>query len=100
MIKHIVMWTLRDFAGGRSKAENLSLMKAMLDKLPAKIPEIKAFEVSTDIYRSDPVGDIVLYSEFNSIEDFELYRVHPDHEAVKAFVAKIRDTRAMIDYEV
>ena len=100
MIKHIVMWTLKEHAEGRDKAENASLMKAMLEELPAKIPEIRAFEVSITIHRSDPDCDIVLFSEFDNTADFEIYRDHPDHEAVKEFVAKVRDTRAMVDYKM
>ena len=100
MIKHIVWWTLKDSANGCDKAENASIMKAMLEELPAKISEIRAFEVSITIYRADPSCDIVLYSEFNSPADFEVYRDHPDHDAVKEFVANVRDGRAMVDYEV
>ena len=70
----------------------------MLEELPAKIPEIRGFEVSVDIFRADPECDIVLYSEFDSEVDFEVYRDHPDHEVVKEFVAKVRDSRAMVDY--
>jgi len=100
LIKHIVMWTVKESADSRSKSENLFLMKALLEELPGKIPQIRAFEVSINMYRSDPACDIVLYSEFDSAEDFEIYRTHPDHETGKNFVAKVRDTRAMVDYEV
>jgi hypothetical protein len=39
MIKHIVMWRLKEFAEGAAKAENALRMKEILETLPVKIPE-------------------------------------------------------------
>ena len=41
MFKHIVMWKLKDFAEGASKAENAQKIKALLEGLKPKIKQIK-----------------------------------------------------------
>ena len=51
MIKHIVMFKLKEKAEGRDKAANIQLLKAMLDALPARIKEIKFFEVGSTSWK-------------------------------------------------
>ena len=102
MIKHIVMWTLKDQAEGRSKAENLALMKSMLEGLPAKIPglAVELEAVTGGIFESVPPTDIALYSTFASKEDLKAYAVHPEHMKVVAFIKSVAAERRVIDYEV
>ncbi len=100
MIKHIVMWRLKDFAHGRSKEENAKELKNSLESLKEKIREIKYIEVGIDVNRSDAAFDVVLYSEFDSLEDLEAYQKHPEHVKVAGFVSEIRSERAVVDYEV
>lgn len=100
MIKHIVMWTLKDHAEGRSKQANASLMKDMLEALADVIPEIVSLEVGLNMAESEAAYDIVLVSSFNSRKDLDTYQVHPAHEQVKSFVAQVREKRAVVDYEV
>ncbi|MEY4022967.1 MAG: hypothetical protein RI960_1979, partial [Pseudomonadota bacterium] len=45
MIKHIVMWRLKDHAEGANKSENAIKMKALLDACSDIVPGIHAFEV-------------------------------------------------------
>jgi Stress responsive A/B Barrel Domain len=40
----------------------------------------------------------VLYSEFNTEQDLELYQKHPEHVKVAEFIAKARERRAVVDY--
>lgn len=102
MIKHIVMWTLKEEAEGRSKAENLLLMKAMLLELPEKVPglvvELEA--VTDELFESVPATDIALYTSFRTKEDLKAYAVHPEHQKVVAFIKSVAAERRVIDYEV
>jgi len=41
MIKHIVMWRLKDFAEGASREENAKKLKETLEGLKDKISEIR-----------------------------------------------------------
>ncbi len=98
MIKHIVMWKLKEQAEGKSKAENAQLIKEKLLALPAKIPEILKIEVGVNI-SSDPTAfDAVLVSEFADEAALKRYIEHPAHREAAAFVASVREGRAMADY--
>jgi len=70
MIKHIVMWKLKDFAAGSNKNENAVKIKTELEMLKSKIPEIKKLEVGININESETAYDIVLYSEFETKKGF------------------------------
>ncbi len=74
MIKHIVMWKLKDEAEGNSKAENAQIIKNSLEDLKEKINEIVNIEVGIDVNKSEQAYDVVLYSTFNSLEDLDSYQ--------------------------
>jgi len=97
MVKHIVMWKLKDFAEGRSKSENIKYIKEMLEALPGVIKEIKFIEVGENI-NADRSYDAVLYSEFETPEDLEIYQNHPEHKKVSGYVSKVREARIVGDY--
>lgn len=98
MVKHIVMWKFLDAAEGKSKAENLIIIKEKLEGLTDFIPQIKYMEVGVNF---TPGGyDAVLYSEFDSPEDLELYQNHPAHRAIADYIGKIRTDRVVGDYVV
>ena len=73
----------------------------MLEALPAKIDWIRASEVHLKSENA-PAGtwDLILISEFDSFEDLERYRVHPDHVAVGEFMRPVRSARACVDFEI
>ncbi len=98
MIKHIVMWKLKDSLEGKSKLESMQAMKAMLEALIGKVDGLIKLEVGFNIESSDSAYDLVLYSEFTDEKALEAYQVHPDHLVVKKFVAGVRDKRAVVDY--
>jgi len=98
MIKHIVMWEFLDSAEGKSKSENIQIIKEKLESLPSKIPEIKFMEVGVNV---NPKGfDAVLYSEFYSLEALELYQSHPLHKEISIYCSKVRKSRVVSDYHV
>lgn len=100
MIKHIVMWTIKDQAEGETKQENLNKMRSMLEELPKKISLIKSFEVGMNKYPSDAAADISLISTFASKADLDVYQNHPEHKKVGEFIGKIRIQRFVVDYEI
>lgn len=100
MIKHIVMWKFKPFAEGATKEENLLKVKAMLEELPSKIDFIRQIEVNLNVNPKEGMYDAVLISLFDSLEDVNRYRVHPDHKKISAFVSLVREDRASVDYEI
>jgi hypothetical protein len=100
MIKHIVVWHLKDEALGCDKAANREALLAMLEELPRLVPGIRHFEFGVDIGAAQGPWDVALYSEFETRNDLDAYQVHPEHLRLKEFVAAINDGRAVVDYEV
>ncbi len=97
MIRHIVFWKLAEEADGRSKAENLKMMKEQLEALVDLIPELISVEFGINV-NSDEY-DAALTCTFESMEDLKTYDGHPEHMKVREFITKVRLSRAVVDYE-
>lgn len=95
MVKHIVMWTLKE----ENKEENAKKMKADLEALKDKIDFLKFIEVGINFNSTETAYDIVLVTDFESKADLEAYQVHPEHKAVGVFVRSVVEKRAVVDYE-
>ena len=100
MIKHIVMWKLKDFAEGSDRASNAVKMKQKLDACANIVPGMLAFEVTLAQPGLEATYDVVLYSEFADKAALEAYAQHPTHKAVAPFIGAIREARQCMDYEV
>ncbi|MDR3640068.1 MAG: Dabb family protein [Humidesulfovibrio sp.] len=100
MIKHIVMWTLKNSALDADKADNARKMKELLEGLPARIPCLRSLEVGIDVFASTAPCDVILYSSFDSRADLDTYQLHPEHLKVVDFVKQVVASRSVLDYEV
>lgn len=100
MIKHIVMWKLKEFAESKGKLENANIIKAILENLQKEIKQIRFIEVGINITKSIQAYDIILYSEFEDIDDLNIYQNHPSHMKVSEFIGNVRDERIVVDYEI
>jgi hypothetical protein len=100
MVKHVVMFKLKDFPTENEKEQKLDQLFEMLDKLRNKIPQIKEYEVGKNMSSSASSFDLVLVSGFDSEEDLEVYRRHPEHVKVLDFIGKVKDILAVVDYTV
>ena len=99
MVKHIVLFKLKDEAPEAQKLEAMNRFKAAIEALPARIPWIKKVEVGLNINPGE-TWSIALYSEFDSLEDVKAYAVHPDHVAAGKLLAEVKESRACVDYEI
>lgn len=99
MIKHIVMWRLKDSAHGNDKATNARLIKEKLEALAGRIPELKRIEVGIDFSATEMSDDVVLYSEFADRTGLDTYQAHPEHQAVLPFIREAISQRRLVDYE-
>src|SRR5512140_1641265 len=100
MIKHSVMWKLKEVAEWGDRLQNSKKMKHDIEALKTKIPQIRHIEVGINDIPSDGSYDVVLYSEFASVQDLELYQKHPEHVKIAEFITKARERRAVVDYHV
>ncbi|MGD0817694.1 MAG: Dabb family protein [Methanomassiliicoccales archaeon] len=99
MLKHVVMWRLKESAEGRTKAENAVYVKEILDLLPYRIKEIKSLEVGINMLNTPPSYDLVLIVDFANMLDLQAYQANPEHVKVADYILKVRETRAVVDYE-
>lgn len=98
MIKHIVMWQLKEEAHGNNKEKNARLIKEMLENLNGKIEGLLKAEVGID-FLGNGNFDVVLYSELTSRETLDFYQKHPLHQAVLPFIREAVKDRKAVDYE-
>lgn len=101
MIKHIVIWKLKEHAEGKSKQENAQQLKSDLEKLNGIIPGLIHLEVGININsQGDDDADVILYSEFENAGALEKYYPHPEHMKIVPFAQSIRSERRVIDYKI
>ncbi|HEX3698735.1 MAG TPA: Dabb family protein [Polyangia bacterium] len=99
MVKHIVLWRLKETAHGNDRPTNARLIKEKLEALRGQIPGMIRIEVGLDVSRSEQSSDVVLYSEFESRAALDGYQEHPAHKAVMPFILEARVERRLVDYE-
>jgi len=100
MLKHIVMWKLKDQAEGADRAANAIEMKRRLDECATIVPGILKFEVVIAQPGLEATYDVVLYSEFEDKAALDGYINHPTHKALVSFIGAIREGRQCMDYMV
>jgi hypothetical protein len=100
MVKHLVMWKLKENAEGGTKEQNAKKIKTELEALKKKVPQIKHLEVGVNFLPSDASYDLALYSEFANEKDLDVYLKHPDHLKIADFVGKVRESRVVVDYKI
>jgi hypothetical protein len=95
VIRHIVMWKLReDACGGR--AAGVARARGLLDACRAIVPGIESFEVDVAGPASD--FDVVLVSAFRDQAALDAYQQHPAHLAIKPFFQAATAARHCVDY--
>lgn len=97
MINHVVLFKLKFFAAEEKQAI-LDEVKALLENLQGKIEELKFIEVGINYELEGKSFDLALISHFNSIEELDKYRVHPEHVKVTQRMAEVVESRAAVDY--
>lgn len=100
MIRHIVLFKLKEFDTDKERSEVLKLLKINLEALKTKIKEIQFLEIGVNITRSDSAFDIALNSEFLSLTDLEKYRIHPNHKKVVELLREYTVDRVVTDYNI
>jgi hypothetical protein len=96
MIKHIVMWKFKDEVAEADKLE----AKRQLEALKGVTPTLIDIEVGLDVLGSVQSKDMVLYSEFASLDDLTAYAEHPEHVKVGGFIKPLVCERHAVDYEI
>lgn len=100
MIRHIVMFKLKEFPVETEKLVAAREVKKHLDELPLKIDVIRKHETGIDIRKLAWSYDIILIMDFDSMTDLEAYTIHPAHQDFIAFNKDYSTVKVSIDYEI
>ncbi len=103
MIRHVVMWKLKDEAEGASRKKNAEKMKLILEGLKINIEEIKNVEVGINIVKEeneDSAFDVVLISDFETELDYTMYTRNVHYKKAMAFINSVTDKWFFVDYKV
>ena len=99
MIRHIVMFKLKEFESAAEKQASMQAIKAGLEGLSSKISVLKSIRVDFNC-NPEESWDVILTTEFESLQDLNAYATHPEHVAVgKQFIGPVKADRACVDYE-
>lgn len=100
MIKHVILWKLKEEYTEAEKTEIKKEIKQNLEGLAGKIPGLIDIKVYTDGLTSS-TADLMLDSAFESAEALKGYSGHPAHVAVAdTYVRPFTAHRSCLDYEI
>ena len=93
MVKHIVMYTLKE---GVEKESAVELIRSVLEPLVGQIPGL----IHLEVRQAFNGLDYALYSEFESRQALTEYADHPLHLAAKDKFHHLLATRYAADYDI
>lgn len=100
MVKHVILWQLKDGLSDSEKAEVKAGIKAGLESLQGKIPGLVQIRVETGPLASSN-ADVMLDSSFEDEDALKGYAVHPEHVAVAdGKVRPYTKSRVCMDFEI
>ena len=100
MVKHIILWTLKDEFSAEEKEKIKAEIKAGLEGLQGQIPGMIDIKVNTSRLDSSN-ADLMLDSSFEDEQALKNYAVHPAHVAVAdSKVRPFTASRVCLDFEV
>ena len=100
MVKHVILWKLKDELSSEEKESIKAGIKQGLESLNGRIPGLLDIKVNTTGLPSSNV-DLMLDSTFESFEALKGYSAHPEHVAVaNGKVRPYTAGRYCLDYEI
>lgn len=100
MIKHTIIWNLKDTLTDEEKQNVKLSAKQNLEALVGKIDGLIDLKVIIDFLPTSN-GEMMLDSTFESFEALKAYAIHPAHQAVaNEFVRPYTASRSCVDFEI
>ncbi|MEV7013807.1 Dabb family protein [Streptosporangium sp. NPDC051022] len=95
MFRHVVLFTWTENATDEQKAA----VETELAKLTGIIPEIRAYTLGADAGVNPGNHEFAVVADFDNVDDYLVYRDHPDHQAVIAqYIKPIVASRAAAQF--
>ncbi|MBP3543219.1 MAG: Dabb family protein [Lachnospiraceae bacterium] len=100
MIKHVILWKLKEELSEAEKALIKENMKRELEGLKGKVPGLLEMTIQISPLASSN-AEVMLNSTLESEEALKGYAVHPEHVRVADnFVRPYTQARMCMDYEI
>lgn len=99
MVKHIILWQLKEELSADEKAQVKAGIKEGLEGLKGQIPGLTDIHVQTECLASSN-ADVMLDSSFTDEAALKAYAVHPAHvEVADTKVRPYTKSRSCLDFE-
>lgn len=96
-IRHIALFSWNDDA----TPAQIAAVTTGLDALATIIPNLVRYEYGPDLCINDGNAQYAIVAEFASVDDYLVYRDHPDHQAfIVQAVRPISRQRTAVQFEV
>ncbi len=99
MINHVVLFRLKKYDSESEKQNIIGSIEDALLSLSGKIKELKYIEVGVNYELKAKSYDICLISHFDTVEQLDIYRIHPEHLKVAELIGQHVVERAAVDFE-
>lgn len=97
MVKHIVLFKLKESLAPAEKTDIMHRFKDAIEALPATISFIRDIHVGLNENPAE-TWDICLDSSFDTLDDVKAYSIHPAHVAAAGILKEAKENRACVDY--
>lgn len=100
MVKHMIIWTLKEEFSAEEKETIKAGVKEGLEGLVGKVPGLLDATVHINGLPSS-AGDMMLDSTFDCVESLKGYKNHPAHvEVANSKVRPFTGVRSCLDFEI
>lgn len=101
MVKHIILWTLKDTLSEEEKFSVKTSIKEGLESLKGVVPGLIDIKVQIDGRLASSNADLMLDCTLESEEALKGYAVHPAHVAVaNSRVRPFTTVRSCLDFTI
>lgn len=95
MFRHVVMFKWNDDVD----EAHIEQTAAALTALAADMPQVRDYRHGRDLGITDGNFDYAIVGEYDSVDDYVVYRDHPDHQAlIQKYIAGRVSARAAVQY--
>lgn len=100
MVKHVILWKLKEDLSDADKAKVAADMKAHLEGLVGKVEGLISMNIHTQFLDSSN-AEVMMDSELTDEASLKAYQSHPAHvEVANTYVRPFVEVRLCADYEV
>ena len=100
MVKHIILWKLKEDLSSEQKETVKADIKKNLEALVGVVPGLTRMHIRTEFLDSSS-ADIMMDSELESVDALKVYQTHPSHVHVAdTYVRPNVEVRLSMDYEM